>query len=234
MSNERPKQQKTVGELKDGNIETLNEVGYALGMIHRATFEQWLAYPRQLLLQYGLIPLIAGGAVRDTLFNKEVKDIDVFLTRSQWIADRLDPDFKLAWWHEIAMLEGWTTEHEHDGSSKDPEFQEFHNHNRNIVAVYSYQHPEVSIPYNFIVIDSDKDSREVLSDFDIGICQIGINPFGMAIMTKAFRKDMENRTFTATREQASDRQAMRLQRLRDKYPLWSQGSDKIILPGDPC
>lgn len=220
---------KTVGDIRNGDIDNVNELAYAINTIHRQTFEEWLIYPRELQLEYGIIPLIAGGCIRDTLLNQPVKGIDIFITRSQWLSDTFDEaenDNSLSsWWNEIAVREGWILEHKAD---TEYEFQEKAT-GRDIVGVYSYKHPEIDVPYNIIVMDGDKPSKEILGEFDFGICQIGINAYGLSTVRKEFVDDLANKTLTATRDQPQEQRQMRLARLQEKFPLYKYISDTIIV-----
>lgn len=153
--------------------------------------------------------IIAGGAVRDTLNGRPVKDIDVFLESGpadipgcQKLADKLyDSDF-----------EGF-------GQHKDEDYPE----NDNTFSVVNLNKGIGSTPCQLIFLNRDPvENVKQHFDFDISKCWVtryktwGAPDFQRAMVAK--RITYCPGTKANAEQKASSRE--RLLRLKDKYPEW--------------
>ena len=208
--------QKTYGDIRAGKVENMREINIAF-QLYQGLFQAWLQYPRMLQMEYGIFPFIAGGSIRDTILAKKVKDIDLWITIPDWIVEKAGVD-RLTLLGEISGREGWTFSGvDNNDSGADPE-------GRGIIGVYEYQFDSVEQPYNIIVLNEDRPPMEIMREFDFGICQVGINPYGIGIVNKEFVEDVKNKTFTQTREQSPERKQERLRRLQQKFPDFKEPS----------
>lgn len=217
----------------DNGPSTKDTLEYISGQVGRILpiVAEWLAYPRELQARYGVVPVIAGGAIRDLILGREVKDIDVFLTRSDILRDAYG-DRKI--WKFIESNEGWPqpmlagSEYVDADSLVDKTPFDKDNmvlkertkvkHNRHIQAVYEYNHEMIAIPYNFIYFDHDYTASEVVNDFDMGLCMVGFNVYGTAVISRAFAVDVHTQRMTLYREESKERALTRHARISVKYP----------------
>lgn len=152
--------------------------------------------------------VISGGAPRDIMHGKPVKDIDV-------MASQLDRDGDVAGILAlIAQRVGGTF---HYTEPQDPSGD----------ASFEYEIAMPDMPrLNVISLEGFEitDPIENLFDFDFGLSQIAVLPSGV-LMTPAFLHDQELLRITymgdnGKAEWRIDSSAKRLQRLKAKYPQW--------------
>lgn len=149
--------------------------------------------------------VISGGAPRDILHGKPVKDIDVMTGR----------DVHRAGLERLADIVGGKFDvNEPQDPSGDEEF-EFEIH-------FADGRPRL----NIIDLNSFEitDPLENLLDFDFGLSQVAVVPKGI-IYTSAYTWDAQNGSITYMGDNGKaawriDSSAKRLQRLRAKYPRW--------------
>lgn len=150
--------------------------------------------------------VLSGGALRDLHLQRPPKDLDLFLPYSEE---------NEALVHMLALRLGYSR---------------FQSVDCNYVVnldgvdyVAGYRHP-TKIELNFVFLNSDKpfDATAVATRNDFGICQIAtsLSPARQpeTIVTDAFLKDVEGKTFTITHDHDPARSKRRWERLREKYP----------------
>jgi hypothetical protein len=149
---------------------------------------------------------IAGGAVRDTLLERPIRDVDIFLHDdvSDAAADLLRVDFGY-------VKVGQWVQYEH---FSDPM----------VARVAKFEKADETIPICLIGLAEDLDVQSNVARFDFGVCMAawdGNNIFS----DERFKRDVETKTFTLCR---ADNLAqfsysmVRFQKLTaDRYAGWS-------------
>lgn len=150
----------------------------------------------------GHVPIIAGGAVRDTLLGGPVKDIDVFVY--------LEPeDSGEVFEHRVRLLAlaaGGTTTF----SSSDPAHPRFFD-----IATIRGSRFDLDIQ----IIGAYVDPIASVNTFDFGICQCYVLSTGEVVELPACLDDMANQTLTylGPRRMAGGDKA-HMERILAKYP----------------
>lgn len=154
---------------------------------------------------------IGGGAVRDVLLGRPIKDIDLFVGPKDDIAS-IEKAIECLW------------------PVKTRTFTEFYeNPTVPMKDVMEYTNTDGRTPLNIIVLKSqDAGVHFNMSRFDFGLCRVAYD--GELHRTEQFDNDVINNTFTllqADTLQQFYRSITRYERMRAKYPDWS-----ITLPAD--
>lgn len=158
--------------------------------------------------------IIAGGFIRDKLFDKEVADIDIFLnTRGETLSVIDDMFLKFG----IGI----------DDMTFGDNLGEQYVRNPNLRCVYTSK--QGILPVQFILMKGQFDTYGIVETFPLNICQFWWNGVGDASATRestAFLKD-ENRKVVKTNEAYADGDRY-INKIRDKYPEfdWSDISVK--------
>jgi hypothetical protein len=143
---------------------------------------------------------IGGGALRDRLHNKPVKDIDIFFAQ--------EDQAKL---HETMLFAGWFPGQLIPMSYVGADYS--------VETACEYSKPGET-PINLIGLNVSLELPDALSRFDFGICQIAYD--GTHIHTsEQFYDDILTSSFTVTRcesEEQLARTMRRWERLKVKYP----------------
>ncbi|MCX4024767.1 hypothetical protein H0A36_28325 [Endozoicomonas sp. SM1973] len=145
---------------------------------------------------------LAGGAPRDYLLNRRIKDIDLFVYTDNYLNIR-------------DCLEGLGSTLVRSVGSPDG-FYEGLAHERGIQAIDYFDGcgEEIQIIY----LAYDMPLVELLEGMDFGLCQVGTDGKSWTF-TEAFIKDLENQTLTHYRYfEAEKRMKERYARLSKKYP----------------
>ncbi len=185
----------------------------SLGIYHKIVADMRLQVPeRQLFL--------AGGAVRDTIMGKSVKDLDVFihahtLEDFQVSCKRLDREY---------------------GTSKTE---------RDVIAEYRTWHHEIVGVRDYVINGLDVQVigfdvpnfslQAILDKIDYGICRVGLDELGGIYTTPEFREDRRNSIFTLhyVGQSGLAPSIRRFARLSAKYPTWGVAVvDGFKLPDD--
>lgn len=156
----------------------------------------------------GVKGLIAGGAVRDHLLNRPVKDIDVFVPYSEDIEQKLQAAFGVLHVNPLISAEyagaGGEVEHVYEVAiSSDP-----------------FEPDGGRPPLQVIVLAPGLDPVDRARHHDFGICQcwyLGKGQFGE---TLAFTNDVMNQRFTLSHcedQQQFDRSMRRWGRFRERF-----------------
>jgi hypothetical protein len=149
---------------------------------------------------------IAGGAVRDTILNRPIRDVDVFLGRAYAddAAALLRCDFgyvKSGEWRQYA-------------SFSDPMVE----------CVAKFEKADETIPICLIALKQSLTPEENVGRFDFDVCMASWDG-GELRTTDAFKRDVEQKTFTLNR--ADDYQQFAYSMVRfnkltaDRYQGWT-------------
>lgn len=153
-----------------------------------------------LLPEYGIKinPIISGGCIRDTLLEKPVKDIDIFLPKNE-------VDTFLAYFGKSARDCKCTFYWE------DTNMKEQYRHS-NILATYEIDiyPPTASETFfvNIIVLTDNMTKDEICDRHAFGICQCALDKDGF-YFSDAFIKDYINKTMTLMRTEWGYDQTMK-------------------------
>ncbi len=148
---------------------------------------------------------IAGGAVRDTLVGKAIRDVDVFMGhgKKDVLAAMLRADFKYVKVGEWEQYEKFS----------DPIIE----------RVAKFENADESIPIAIIALKEPLPVRDNLARFDFGICMARWQG-GDPIETPQFRHDVNEKTFTLHRADNKAQYAYSMERYRkltaDRYAGW--------------
>lgn len=154
----------------------------------------------------GVKGLIAGGAVRDHLLNRAVKDIDVFVPYSEDIESKLQTAFGVLHVNPIIAAEyaGGEVEHVYEiNISTDP-----------------FEPDGGRPPLQVIVLAPGLDLLDRARHHDFGICQCWYEGSGQFSHTLAFTNDMTHQRFTLSHcedQQQFDRSMRRWERFSERF-----------------
>ena len=145
--------------------------------------------------------MLAGGAVRDSILGKEIKDFDLFITSSSmfWVGK----EFK-----ETLTINGYSK-----GGKDEYEGQGF--------EVWTKE--ELRKPVQ-LIFNQYNTEMKVLSEFDFAICQVAhlfyINgkSKGYLRKTSAYNKSYRERKHYLTMNRYSEKYMKRVKKILDKYP----------------
>jgi hypothetical protein len=160
---------------------------------------------------------IAGGALRDLMHDRPIKDVDIFLN-PRGLNDELYAVQEAVPDHSVRPLDHWNTDY--NILSDHPVKLVFD------LAKKSYT--ELEPPFQVIIHQQPASIADVLDRFDFGICQIAVGVDTEVITTSAYRQDARDQTFTMRpcRDDATKRYASYIRWLRlagtgnAKYAGW--------------
>jgi hypothetical protein len=154
---------------------------------------------------------IAGGAVRDTILDRSIKDIDVFLPHAagDQAAALLRTEFgyvKVGEWKQYLDF-------------SDPM----------VVRVAKFEKADQTIPVCLIGLKEVLGPRDNIARFDFGICQAAWIGGDSMITAGAFKRDIEGETFTLCRADDLAQYSYSMVRFEkltaDRYKNW-----KLVVP----
>jgi Poly A polymerase head domain len=124
---------------------------------------------------------IAGGAVRDTILGRPIKDIDIFLhhTAGDVAATLLRSEFgyvKLGEWKQYEFF-------------SDPM----------VVRVAKFEKADETIPLCLIGLAEDLNPHDNIKRFDFGVCMAAWTGGDSMFTNGSFKRDVEGETFTLYR-----------------------------------
>jgi hypothetical protein len=149
---------------------------------------------------------IAGGAVRDTILGREIKDIDIFLpvVHTDAGAALLRSRFgyvKVGEWHQYLMF-------------SDPMVE--------IVA--KFEKADATIPICLIGLKDELTPQENVERFDFGVC-MAFWTGGQLVTNDQFKRDAESKSFTLYRADDDIQFAYSMVRFKkltaDRYAGWT-------------
>lgn len=176
---------------------------------NRGTLEKWLAYPRYLQQEYGINPVLAGGCIRDLLLGHEPKDLDLFVSMSNWRQTDSEPLSVADAFEIIAKREGWTNDDEsHDASQP-----------KSLISVWKFTDENTPVPFEVCCLSADTSSAALINDFDFGINMVGVNTYGALALSAYFIYDVERHTITIRNERSRERTLERYERISKKYQV---------------
>ena len=150
---------------------------------------------------------IAGGAVRDTILGRPIRDIDMFLpeARCDAAADLLRSRFgyvKVGQWAQYMHF-------------SDPM----------VARVAKFEKADETIPLCLIGLTAELNARENIARFDFGVCMAAWQGGSTQMITNdEFKRDAEGQTFTLWRadDLAQFTYSMfRFKKLAERYPGWT-------------
>ena len=147
--------------------------------------------------------IVAGGCVRDEIFGKPVKDIDVFVSYEDYENRTVNIQDVLG--REVVL----------DGDSGDYEGGE----DAEVRGVVSLEPHEGELPVQVIVLAPGMSPLDRVGRFDFGFCQVAWDGNNLEF-SLGFLKDFNNKTITLVHcenQQEFDRSWVRLNRLMKKY-----------------
>jgi|SRR5687768_8466652 len=167
--------------------------------------------------------IAAGGIVRDVLFGKTPKDIDIFISHDEvnklketGISERLGGTLECLFSSEYSAI---------------PDVHSIYNLQQELPIDWRALKEEViqqlkdfipsgELPVQIIVIENGMTPRERLDTFDFGFCQVGYDGKEV-VYTDHFLRDFQNETVTLVfceNEKEFKRSMKRYDRLKDKFP----------------
>jgi hypothetical protein len=153
-------------------------------------------------------PHIAGGAVRDTILDRQIKDIDIFIRHdtSDEAAALLRSSFGY-------IKVGEWVQYEH---FSDPM----------VVRVAKFEKADETIPVCLIGLAEDLSPEENVERFDFGICMASwAGGHSYFVRSDAFKRDIESQTFTLCRADNRAQFAYSMVRFEkltaDRYKGWT-------------
>lgn len=124
---------------------------------------------------------IAGGAVRDAILGRPIRDIDLFLPNVSTDA-------------AAALLRN------NFGYVKVGEWKRYEKFSDPLVArVARLERADTTIPIGLIGLAQDLDARANIARFDFGVCMAAWDGGSFFVTNDNFKRDAENETFTLCR-----------------------------------
>ena len=175
-------------------------------------FATYAALAAVIEKQTGYTAIVGGGALRDAITGKPVKDIDIFAFSCVRLLEKLTVNCAPIIYDFIE-----------DGFTKIPQITEgsaeyVNMRGGGVVAVDIYEKAG-HLPINVVWLDHVPHASEQAHGFDFGICQVTLTSDNALFTTPAFLRDLENHTFTITTS-FDDRAQRRWDRLNEKYYDW--------------
>lgn len=159
--------------------------------------------------------LIAGGAIRDLIHGRPVKDLDVFTSRD------LNPpayDGDVALIHaRLAVVAEALQDNGYEVNSMFPASVLPDETDLEMSIVFS---KAGALDLNLCLLRTDISLHTVASRVDFGICQACCDSDGRVFVTDDFVHDSRHQVFTLRREEGRERSIRRYERLKEKYHDW--------------
>jgi hypothetical protein len=150
---------------------------------------------------------IAGGAVRDTILDRHIRDIDIFLHHTDG-----DPAAALLRTEFGYVKVGEWKQYEH---FSDPM----------VVRVAKFEKADETIPVCLIGLAEALSPHDNIARFDFGVCMAAWTGGGSMITSNDFKRDVESKTFTLCRADNLAQFAYSMVRFEkltaDRYKDWT-------------
>jgi hypothetical protein len=159
---------------------------------------------------------IAGGALRDLLCNKPVKDVDVFITGAGRTEDEVREFLVAAFGEPVRVVIGEA-------------FADYSDALKDVAFTLEALLPD-STPLQIIALNEPVTLESVVERIDFGICRVGTNGSD-DLITEDFAYDLHHRQFTLRcnfNEPRLARSKARHERLQEKFPGWP-----LVIPEQP-
>jgi hypothetical protein len=163
--------------------------------------------------------IIAGGAVRDIIHNKSLKDIDVWVDhesyKSSYLGERL--------WRKLMRMSSDTDSWRIIGAGFNPIFKcklFSYGVTNGVQAVYESDLQWNGYPIQIIAHSNACEPQKLLDTFDLDICKIALYQ-GRIVSTPEYHRDVFNKTITQRPSPMNQRlNDDHLQRVAAKFPGW--------------
>lgn len=172
--------------------------------------------------------IIAGGAIRDSAFDKPVSDVDIFLSfNDRDETSGITKDYKntkwLGYWFDKLGANKSTDHATYIGGSSS-----LGDMNTNLLAAWEVEKNETK--YQIMLLDKNPELF-VEEDFDFGICKAFCDGTKVRFTDK-FIKDALNHTITIYPEHLTEKQIEfainhHIQKILKKYPGWTPELDAL-------
>jgi hypothetical protein len=124
---------------------------------------------------------IAGGAIRDTILKRPIRDIDLFLPN-------------------VSLDEAAALLRDKFGYVKIRKWTRYKNFSDpSVVRVAKLQRADTTIPISLIGLAQGLDARANIARFDWGVCMASWDGGSFFVMDDRFKRDADNETFTLCR-----------------------------------
>lgn len=149
--------------------------------------------------------VIAGGCIRDMIYNKEVKDIDIFIQIDDVSAFDISK-LEMALGQRLWPL-SQTTERE--------EYQQFMNESdRQLIEIYQFD--KGGVEHQLIFLKTDPD---MVHKFDLSFCQVTYDAKNFVQATDAFKETFKTKVVTLGKDRPmTARIARRINKFKEKFP----------------
>lgn len=138
-------------------------------------------------------PVVAGGFLRDRLLGLPPKDIDVFVSESEWLSIGGSLLFGDVVFNQRTFKRVISADQARYVEGTDY---------GDLIAVFNGSVPGTDLPVQIIVVantDGYVFEELCVKRIDIGICRIGMSRLRGLDITQEFRRDMTDKTLTAYR-----------------------------------
>lgn len=154
--------------------------------------------------------VLAGGIVRDTIFGKDPKDIDIFVSQEDFDENKV----------KIALFEHEVSECDFSGYAEIPDVQRVFNISRKYASITEMVKLHCDLPAQIIVMQPGMSPLKRIETFDFGFCQVAYD--GEKILfTDHFSKDYLDKTISLVyceNQHEWERSMIRFARISQKYP----------------
>jgi len=163
--------------------------------------------------------ILAGGAVRDALLERPIKDYDLFVSEDVFPAWKAIMDGDHAPGSFADHVSTWAIPLV-SGTYEDTAF------GSEIASIYEFPHPDTGTEVQVMFLRKAVVANQKLSDYvsrmDLGLSKVAVRSDGDWYISEQFREDVRNRNMTfVARDLGSqdvERSTRRFTRLHNKYP----------------
>ena len=176
----------------------------------------WLRFLSALKKNTGTEALIAGGAVRDTLLGRPIKDVDV------WVRGAF-PAALIPWIESVVAEGDFVSVRKVCAGDYIKHFGSEKMHVGRVLEVMVDHRYGGDVMFNIIEMVGATSWEDVVNHFDFGVCRAWLAFDGTLMFGNEFLKDACARTFTYLGKDGTDERSWnRWERFKaDKYRDWS-------------
>jgi hypothetical protein len=178
----------------------------------KAIPQEWLDVLKEV---HAVFPsaVIAGGALRDLMHERPIKDVDIFIPVHKDYVGALDNAFEAIW--DLFAGEDCTLDPDSQYGVHKPEEAD-----RDLYAIF-----KLNRRYKYDLILCTPDAARI-DTFDINICQITCDGKHVK-MTGAFAHGFLTKTLKVMNVNRTDRNAARMERIALKYPDYTVEANDV-------